>query len=159
MFKILSTHVADIERVKEAIIKIFYADNAGTGMDIEAFFREYTATIDNFLKIIKVHKDGSDTCPLSIIGSTVEVRDTAVMDVCSYHIVLPYAKKATRDMSSASCLSRMGRALLLKSVGSRVSIQTPTELLSYEVISIALPDHTMENNSIRLFHGNANLAL
>ena len=159
IFEILAVHVTDIEKEKEAIIKTFYADNAGIGMDIEAFFREYTAAIESYLKNVKVRKEGTDTCPLTIIGSTAVVRDTADMEQYSYHIVLPYAKKVSRDMSYASCLSPMGRALLLKTVGSKVSIQTPADLLSYEVMSIVLPDHDMENKHVQLFHGHANIAL
>ncbi len=142
MYEILCAHVAGIERKKEATIKRFYADNVGTGMDIEAFFREYTAAIDNYLRSVKVLKDGSDSCPLTIIDSTVEVKDTADMGIYSYHIVLPYAQKTHKDMSYASCLSPMGRALLLKTVGSKVSIQTPADLFNYEVVNIVLPDYT-----------------
>jgi transcription elongation factor GreA len=159
MFKILSAHVADIEKEKEAIIKSFYADNVGTGMDIEAFFREYTTAIDSYLNSVKVRGDGTDSCPLIIIGSTVEVRDTSDMDIYSYHIVLPCVKKANRDMSHASCLSPMGRALLLKPVGSKVSVQTPSSLLSYEVMNIALPDYDTRNNRIHLYQGQTNIAL
>lgn len=159
MFKILSAHVTYIEREKESIIKSFYADSAEAGMDIEAFFKEYAAAIDSYLKSVKVRNDGVDNCPLTIIGSTVEVRDTSDMDIYSYHIVLPYAKKANRDMSHASCLSPMGRALLLKTVGSKVSIQTPTDLLNYEVMSIVLPDYDIENDSVHLYQGQANIAL
>lgn len=136
MFEILSAHLADIEKEKGAIIKRFYADNAGTGMDIETFFREYTAAIDKYLKSIKVRKDGIDYCPLAIIGSTVEVQDTSDMDTYSYHIVLPYTRESSNEMSHASCLSPLGRALLLKTAGSRVSVQTPAGLLNYEVMSI-----------------------
>lgn len=159
MFEILSAHVVNIEREKEAIIKSFYDDNAGTGMDIESFFREYTATIDSYLNSVKVKNDGMDSCPLTIIGSTVEVRDTSDLDVYSYHIVLPYAKKANRDMSYASCLSPMGRALLLKPVGSKVSIQTPADLLNYEIIRIVLPDNNGDNNNVNFFQGQAGVAL
>lgn len=159
MFKILSAHIAEIEKDKEAIIKSFYADNAGTGMDIEAFFREYAAAIDNYLKSVNIRKDGLNSCPVIIIGSTVEVRDTADMNIYSYHIVLPYTKKANRGMSYASCLSPMGRALLLKTVGSKVSIQTPADLLSYEVMSIFVPEYGMDKNNVHLYQGNANISL
>lgn len=150
MLKILSDHLADIEKEKDSIINSFYADNAETGMDIEAFFREYTATVGNYLKSVKVRKDGSDNCPLSIIGSIVEVLDIEDKDIYSYQIVLPYAHKKPGDMSCASCLSPMGKALLLKTAGSRVSIQTPAGVFDYEVLSIALPDQnakTMNTNS------------
>lgn len=157
MFEIITDHIADIEKEKEAIIKSFYADNAGTGMDIEAFFREYTATIDNYLKTVKVRKDGMNSCPLTIIGSIVEVMDIADMDIYSYHIVLPYENRPNRDMSYASCLSPMGRALLLKPVGSKVSIKTPADILSYEIKSIVIPNQETERNITLPYQGQANI--
>lgn len=158
MFKILSAHVAYIKKETEEIIKRFYGNNAGAGMDIETFFREYTTTIDNYLKNVKISKDGMDSCPLVLIRSTVEVKDNVDMNIDSYHIVLPYTKKENRDMNHASCLSPMGRALLLKPVGSIVSIQTPTDILSCEIMNIVLPDHYIESNKINLYEGCANIA-
>jgi len=158
MFELLSAHVAEIEMEKESIIKSFYADNAGSGMDIESFFREYTSTIENYLKSVKSRKDGMNSCPMAIIGSTVEVRDTTDMDIYSYHIVLPYAKKTGKDINHASCLSPLGRALLLKTAGSRVSIKTPTDLLSYEILSITLPEPVVQDNTIHNYKGAANIA-
>ncbi len=158
MFKILSDHLAEIEEKKDGIIKSFYADNAGAGMDIETFFREYTAAIGGYLEGARVRKDAPDECPLTIIGSTVEVKDLLDQDVYSYHIVLPYAHKAIRDMSYASCLSPMGRALLLKTVGSKVSIKTPVDTFTYEVMSITLPGIDEENSRVQLYQVQAEVA-
>lgn len=139
MHKMLTAHLTDIETEKEVIIRSFYTDDATAGMDIESFFREYVSAINSYLKNAKIHKDGADNCPMAIIGSTVEVRDTADMDTCSYHIVLPFARKSGDEMNQASCLSPMGRALLLKTPGSRVSIKTPAGELNYEVLGISIP--------------------
>lgn len=159
MFRTLASHIADVEKEKEAIIKSFQSESADTRMDIDSFFREYITTLDNYLKGAKIRKSGEDTCPLVIIGSTVEVRDCADLDVYSYHIVLPYAKKESGAMNNASCLSPMGRALLLKAPGSKVSIQTPSALLSYEVMSILLNDTVLEKDSLKTYSGQTTLAL
>ncbi len=141
MLNVLTDHVSYIEKEKEAIIKSFYADNAGAGMDIEAFFRDYTAAVSSYIDTVRTGKADAAKNPPAIIGSTVEVLDTAEQEKFSYQIVLPLAKKAGSDMSHASCLSPLGRALLMKSAGSRVSIQTPAGLLDYEIVHIKLPEH------------------
>ena len=158
MFKILSDHVAEIEREKEYIIKGFYADNAATGMDSEIFFRDYTARIEEFLKKVRVKKDGPDSCPLSIIGSTVEVRDAEDMEVFSLQIVLPFTNKLPPDMSQASCFSPMGRALLLRQVGSKVAVMTPGGQVEYEIVSITLDEETAGDETLQLFHSNTSMA-
>ena len=162
MFEILTNHVALIEGKKESIIKGFYADNAQTGMDSEIFFREYTAGIEEYLKGTRVKKDAVDSCPISIIGSAVDVRDTEDMETESYQFVLPFENQALSDMSQASCLSPMGKALLLKQVGDRVSIRTPGGQIEYEIMKITITEEiTCENDtstSAGLFQGKTSMA-
>jgi len=159
MFEILTGHVAEIEREKEFIVKGFYADNATTGMESEIFFREYTARIEEFLKNVRVKKDAPDNCPLSIIGSTVEVKDSEDMEVSSYQIVLPFTNKLSHDMSRASCLSPMGRALLLRQVGSKVAVMTPGGQVEYEIMSIKLDETIDSGDTLKLYQDNTILAI
>jgi transcription elongation factor GreA len=157
MFEILTDHVAEIEREKEFIIKDFYADNAAAGMESEIFFRDYTARIEEFLKNVRVKKDAPDSCPLSIIGSTVEVRDTEDMEVFSYQIVLPFKNKMPPNMSQASCFSPMGKALLLQQVGSKVAVMTPGGQVEYEIMSITLDETAAGGETPQLFQGNTSM--
>lgn len=162
MFEFLTNHVAQIEGKKESIIKSFYADNAETGMDSEIFFREYTAGIEDYLKSVRVKKDAADCCPISIIGSTVDVRDAEDMEIESYQIVLPFENQDLLDMSQASCFSPMGRALLLKQVGDKVSIKTPGGQIEYEIMNITISDEITcgndENSSAGLFESKTSMA-
>lgn len=158
MFKILTDHVAEIEREKESIIKGFYADSAATGMDSEIFFREYTAKIEEFLKNVRVKNDGSNSCPLSIIGSTVTVRDAEDMEISSYQIVLPFTNKTQPIMYQASCFSPMGKALLLQHVGSKVSIMTPGGQIEYEIMDITFDSETVSAENENLFQANTSIA-
>ncbi|MGI6668078.1 MAG: GreA/GreB family elongation factor [Acetivibrionales bacterium] len=139
MYKILNDHIVSIEREKETAVKDFYSDNVATGTDCEIFFGEYITGLKNYLKSVKVKKDMPDCCPLVIIGSTVEVIDTADNEAFNYRIVLPMANNSPHDMSIASCLSPIGRALLLKPAGSRVSIKTPGGEVIYDIVKISIP--------------------
>ncbi|MGE5614470.1 MAG: GreA/GreB family elongation factor [Bacillota bacterium] len=141
MYKILADHIALIEREKEPAVKDFYSDNIATGTDCEIFFGEYIAGLKNYLKNVKVKPDGPDHCPIAIIGSTVEVMDMADMEAFSYRIVLPLASSSSHDMSVASCLSPIGRALLLKPAGSRVSIKTPGGEVIYDIVKISIDEY------------------
>jgi transcription elongation factor GreA len=137
MYKILADHVAEIERGKESAVKGFYSDNPVTGTDCEIFFGEYIAGLKDYMKNVKLKTDGPDNCPIVIIGSTVEVVDTADKEAFSYRIVLPIAGSSSHDMSVASCLSPIGRALLLKPAGSRVSVNTTGGEVIYDIVRIS----------------------
>jgi transcription elongation factor GreA len=154
MYKILTDHVEEIEREKEPVIKGFYADNAGMGMDSETFFREYTAELEKYLKSIRVKKDGMDTCPFTIIGSVVLLKDLEDSETMSCRIVLPFAHKSASDVYSASCMSPMGRALLLKPAGSKVTVKTPGGQIEYEIISICADDLDIGKSEILLYAVN-----
>jgi transcription elongation factor GreA len=140
MYRILTDHIAEIEREKEPILKSLFSENAETAMQSEAFFRDYIDKLEGYLKKAEAKADGDDTCPFSIIGSIVEVKDVEDSEVIKCRIVLPYAGKSANDIFDASCLSPMGKAILLNPVGSRVTVRTPAGQVRYEIISISVDD-------------------
>ena len=125
-------------RGKRINYKGFYADNAQTAYGYAEISSGIYCRNEEYLKGTRVKKDAVDSCPISIIGSKVDVRDTEDMETESYQIVLPFENQALLDMSQASCLSPMGKALLLKQVGDRVSIRTPGGQIEYEIMKILL---------------------
>ena len=159
MYKILADHIDRIEREKEAIIKSFYAKNAEAGMDSEAFFREYAAELEKRLKSMKAKSDGMDNCPFTIIGSTVQIKDLEDSETMDCRIVLPFTKKSASDIFTASCMSPMGRALLLQPAGSRVTVQTPVGRIGYEIISISTDDLDMGEVEVNILDINPGIAL
>jgi transcription elongation factor GreA len=158
MYRILTDHIAQIEKEKEPIIRGFFAESAENGMDSEAFFRDYTAQIEKYLKNIKVKKEGLDDCPFTIIGCRVELKDGDDPETFSYRIVLPFAGNTGASLDSASCFSPMGRALLLKPVGSLVTVKTPSSQHSYEIVGITA-EEKLESSKINLYTGRTELAL
>lgn len=158
MHKIITAHLSDIEKEKDAIIKSFYADSAKAGMGIETFFREYQGALAEYLESIKVKPGGSGICPPAIIGGTVEARDLEDNEIYSFHIVLPYPNKTVRDIDIASCLSPLGRAILLKTAGSKVAVQTPAGVLNYEIVNITLPGNEIKNGADEYIRESSDIA-
>jgi len=140
MYKLLADHITEIEREKEPILKSLFSDNAQTAMQSEAFFREYINRLEKFLKNAEVKKDGADSCPFSIIGSVVQIKDLEDSEIINCRIVLPYAGKSSAGLFDASCLSPMGQALLLNAPGSIVTVSTPAGQVKYEIVSISVDD-------------------
>lgn len=159
MYKVLTDHIAQIENVKEPIIKGFFAKNAEAGMESETFFREYTAELGKKLKSMKTNKDGMDTCPFTIIGSIVQVKDLEDSETMDCRIVLPFTGKSASDIFTASCMSPMGRALLLQPAGSKITVRTPAGQTGYEIVSISTDDLDMGEIEISIPDINPRIAL
>ena len=71
--------------------------------------------------------------------TTVEI-DEETDEESLYHIVGPYETDISKRMISTS--SPVARAVIGKSVGDSVEVQTPGGVRSYEILSIALFDIT-----------------
>ena len=73
-------------------------------------------------------------------GTSVGVVDEETDEESLYHIVGPYETDISKRMISTS--SPGARAVIGKSVGDSVEVQTPGGVRSYEILSIALFDIT-----------------
>jgi len=73
-------------------------------------------------------------------GTSVSVVDEETDEESLYHIVGPYETDISKRMISIS--SPVARAVIGKSVGDSVEVQTPGGVRSYEILSIALFDIT-----------------
>ena len=73
-------------------------------------------------------------------GTSVGVVDEETDEEALYHIVGPYETDISKRMISTS--SPIARAVIDKSVGDSVEVQTPGGVRSYEILSIALFDIT-----------------
>ena len=139
MYDYLLDHVAQIEKEKEALIKAYYAENIEEGMNIDDFFKDYKSAISSFLQDVEIRTEGTDHCPFVIIGSDVEVEDTTDLETYKYRIIFPYTKNPALHVDCASCLSPLGKALLLKNVDQQVRIEVPTGTLHYKIKSVVAP--------------------
>ena len=73
-------------------------------------------------------------------GTSVGVVDEETDEESLYHIVGPYETDISKRMISTA--SPVARAVIGKSVGDSVEVQTPGGVRSYEILSIALFDIT-----------------
>ncbi|OPZ93608.1 MAG: transcription elongation factor GreA [Firmicutes bacterium ADurb.Bin419] len=140
VYDYLTWHVDKIEKEQELLFKKLYADETLESMNFEEFFNEYLNNIKDYLNTVSVGTGGKNSCPLVIIGSIVDVYDSDDMEDYQYRIVLPYSNQQDMSIDCASCLSPLGRSLLLKKEKENVSIQIPTGELHYLVKQITIPD-------------------
>lgn len=146
VFDYLNWHVEDIERKQEVLFKKLYADETLESMNFEEFFNNYLDSIKGYLNSVNVGAGGKSKCPFVIIDSIVDVYDSDDMEDYQYRIVLPYSNQQDAGIDCASCLSPLGRSLLLKKENENVSIQIPTGELHYTIKKITIPDIKTESN-------------
>ncbi len=139
IYDYLSWHVREIEKKKELLFNEHYIEETQESINFKEFFKDYIDYINGYLGTVKGGKGGLTTCPFVIIDSIVEVFDTEEMENCRYRIVLPFVKETDSTIDCASCLSPLGKALLLKTENDEVNVQIPTGVLNYTISKITLP--------------------
>lgn len=141
MYEYLSNHIIEVESREAILIEEYYKENVEESIAVEDFFTEYTKGINNFLHTISIDEDNSDYCPIVIIGSTVEVQDLDDMQIYKYRIVYPYSEHTDKNIDYASCMSPLGKAILLKSVNHQANIKIPAGTLHYIIKSVTVEEH------------------
>ncbi len=139
LFDYLSDHVKEVKKEVNSLIKEYYSENTPESLDIERFFKEYADTLISYLSIKRTTADGSMNCPFVIIRSIVEVQDMDDMGTYRFYIVPPYSTDSFTTANNASCLSPLGRALLLKSIDQQVQVEIPSGTLRYCIKNITVP--------------------
>jgi transcription elongation factor GreA len=86
-----------------------------------------------------VDDNASDECPFVIIGSQIILRDCYTNKTEEMQIVSPFMGEIDLNVNSASYLSPMGRAFLLKKIKDDVKVETPMGIFQYVVEDIKLP--------------------
>jgi len=136
----LSDHAKEVKKEIDFLVKEYYSENTQESLDVERFFKEYTDTVTSYINIKRTAAEGSMNCPFVIIRSIVEVQDMDDMETYQYYIVPPYSMDSYTTVNNASCLSPLGRALLLKSIDQQVKIEIPSGTLRYCVKKITIPE-------------------
>ncbi|HOM01909.1 MAG TPA: GreA/GreB family elongation factor [Acetivibrio sp.] len=140
MYDYLLWHVSEMEKERDILLNEHYVEETKESINFQEFFNNYLEQINNYLSTVCVDKNGSNVCPFVIIDSIVEVYDSEEEEKCRYRIVLPFSKQYDTSIDCASCLSPLGKSLLLKNVNDNVSVQIPTGVLHYTILDITLPD-------------------
>ncbi|NLO22352.1 MAG: hypothetical protein GX119_10205 [Syntrophomonadaceae bacterium] len=134
ILKGLQEHLEDMEERQSQIVEDFIAKNCDE-------YREYTIEFKNYLLQLRQLVEKSEELtgkangmPIITIGTLVTVINVGNQKEFSFHIVGPnYNRKNSRDVS---CMSPVGRALMLKQVGDEVLVNAPGGTFKYQVKSI-----------------------
>ena len=112
VFENLVQHLAEAEEGKNKIFDQYFPEPSKDRNDFADLYDAYIKQIHDLIKSADKSDGAGYEVPFVVIGSRVEVEDLTNREVISYHIVNPFQVNISRG--DVSCLSPMGRSLLLK---------------------------------------------
>ncbi len=139
-FETVRKHLTRLQTVKHKVIEEYFEERTGECMEFEELLNAYISQMDQMVKNTKPAETKDNGLPFVIIGSSVEVQDVDNGETFKFKVVPPYQGNATsRDMCDVSCLSPVGKSLLLKRVGEEVEVSAPGGIFCYKIKSIRFP--------------------
>jgi transcription elongation factor GreA len=139
-FETLRQHLAHLQTGKHKVIEEYFDERTGECIEFEELLNVYISQIDQMVRNSKPTKTKDSGLPFVIIGSSVEVQDVDNGESFRFKVVPPYQGSAkSRDICDVSCLSPVGKSLLLKCVGEKVEVAAPGGVFCYKIKSIRFP--------------------
>lgn len=149
IFEILVKHLIDMEEEKINVIEKFYPVWTNERSDFQETMNSYIKNVENFLyNELTVDDKATDACPFVIIGSNMLLKDAYTNKLEQLQIVSPFKGEINFDIDSASYLSPMGRAFLLKKINDNVTVETPMGIFEYKIEAIELPEDILKYDKL-----------
>lgn len=147
IYEMLVKHLIKIEEEKLSVIDKYYPVWTNERNDFQELLDSYIKRIENIIyNEVLVDDKASDACPFVLIGSQVMLKDCYSNKTEEMQIVSPFMGEINLNVDSASYLSPMGRAFLLKKVNDDVKVETPMGIFEYKVEGIELPPDMFQFN-------------
>jgi len=133
----LVKHLSEIETNKSKIIDEYFDDSLENPREFEYLVNNYIHRVRDFVGYIKESNALDEYIPFVTVGSEVTVKDLGNDEHFVFRIVAPFeSQREKQNIFDVSCVSPVGRALLLSKIGDEVEVQAPGGVFYYEVESI-----------------------
>ncbi|MGI5860068.1 MAG: GreA/GreB family elongation factor [Tepidanaerobacteraceae bacterium] len=138
-FKKLKEHLIEVRANRGKIIDDFFSEVTKERHEFESLMELYIYEVDRFIQNAEPVESQENTLPFVIMGSEVKVSDKSD-STFKFTVVAPFqSQRESHNIFDVSCLSPVGRALLLKKVGDTVEVEAPGGVFHYEIKSISFP--------------------
>lgn len=138
VFEKLVKHLVEMEEGKNKLIDQYYPKLSKERNEFKKFIEDYIKLIDQLIRNIEKSQfnTADNRIPFVILGSEVEVQDLTDGKVFKYRMANPFCDSIKGE--DVSCLSPVGKSLLLKKVGDEVGVKAPGGAFYYKIESIWL---------------------
>lgn len=136
-FENLVKHLVEIEEGKDKLLQEFFPKPSIERYEIKTLIENYIEHIDQLIKNANKFQTTDSEVPFVTINSEVELQDLYDHEeVFTYRVISPFRSNIIQG--NISCLSPVGKALLLKKVGDVVEVKAPGGLFRFKIKSIRL---------------------
>lgn len=142
----LIAHLVNFEEQLDEVINEYFPHLNQERLDFTQQTNEYKNIIEGLLKNVQISEEDAKDFPVVIIGSKVTIRDLESQEIFVYSISEPTQDNFALD--DVSYISPVGRALLLKKAGEKVTVNTPAGQFKYEIISITYGNNNDKQEAI-----------
>lgn len=129
----LVKQLVELDEARDEIVRYTPDHNRNELLEL---IDEYIKRTETVLKETRLSDEASDHFPYAAIGSDLVLEDMETGGIYNYQLVAPYQSELVEE--HISCLSPLGRNLLLKEVGDVVEVKVPAGEYRYKVKSIIL---------------------
>ncbi|MGE5678559.1 MAG: GreA/GreB family elongation factor [Pseudomonadota bacterium] len=141
IFESLINHLIKIEDERLNVVDRYYPEWNDGRRSFQELLDSYISRMEKIIyNELKVDDSTSAVCPYVLIGSKLELENIHTALKEEIQIVSPFTGIIDFEVASASYLSPMGRAFLLRKVNDTVSVETPMGVMQYRINAIKPPD-------------------
>ena len=136
VFDHLVNHLVRIEAERDGLLDQLFPYISRERTDFEQQLDQYAQQINRLIKNAKKSDKAENTLPFVIVDSDVTVLDLSRQRPLKFHVIGPCP--GNKASGCISCLSPVGRSLLLRGVDDEVSVEAPAGTFVYRIQSIQL---------------------
>ncbi|MGI6712340.1 MAG: GreA/GreB family elongation factor [Bacillota bacterium] len=137
IFENLTKQIVSFEDKKKKLIEEYFPQQLKEQDEVENLINQYILQLSCFLREAKKAEKNSGRLPLVTIGSEVEVQDLDSEKKYIFRVMMPSEQSnAFEGVFNISFWSPVGKALLLKKPGDKVTVKAPGGIYNYQIVSI-----------------------
>ncbi len=140
-YRSLLSQLVEVEERKNEIVDGFYPEPSEKRDEFNFFLEGYIKELEELVKTVQVVERPDreklrtiNRIPFAIIDSMVELEELSRGGTQLFRIVSPY--RMSKSPEDVSCLSALGRALLLKRKGQRIEVDAGKGICIFKISGI-----------------------
>jgi len=130
-FESIVKHLLEVEESVEDLVNSL-SSSVEERTELSELMKKYVHSVEDILK--NKQQINYKEFPKVIIGCRVKVEEVESGEVLEYKIVSPFSKDY--NAGDVSCISPVGKEILLKKAGDEFSVSVPMGVIRYRIISI-----------------------
>ncbi|MBE3555360.1 MAG: GreA/GreB family elongation factor [Thermicanus sp.] len=134
IFEGLVKHLVELEKQKDELLEDFFPIPSKERDELEKLIDLYIKQVELLIQEARKSETAGSSLPFVTVGSEVELQDLSTLEVHRFRLVTPFSSDTEGD--DVSCISPVGKALLLKRVGDEVTVHAPAGVFRYKIVSI-----------------------